>query len=143
MVKENKKCSRDVKDPELQQAFSAFGGSMNRYMDPESAEGLDIIGIANHIMEKVHPTWVAPNKPTKSTTDPTWQSTRKRQTEEPSTTPKSDPSAVTTNPAKRTWVAYAQTELRRSTRSTSSGASVVDFGVAEADPPKLHRSLQS
>ena len=136
MTMENKKYGLPVEGSNLQQAFTAFTGSTNRYIDPESPEGLDIkksITEANQIMEPVRPSWVAADKATKPVTNPPHRTAQKRPAEEHSTTPQSDQSAASTNPAKRTWVGSQTTsEPRRSTRLTRS---VANMSSTATHPP--------
>ena len=65
MIALNKKCGIQLDDSKVQQAFEAITGSANRYINPESPEGLDIkntIAQANQIMESVCPPWVDPKR---------------------------------------------------------------------------------
>ena len=118
MIKENKKYGLQIEDSNLQQAFASFTGSMNRYIDPESPEGVDIeksIREASQIVESARPTWVRDVH--KSATCTSRQTTRKRPPEECPTTPHSDQLAELTD-------ALFESGVRRSTRLTGSGVDV-------------------
>jgi hypothetical protein len=130
MIALNKKCGIPLKDSQVQLAFKAITGTADRYIDPESPEGLGIrnsIAHANQIMESVRPSWVDPKRAHPPATESPNRTSRKRPAEDSSTT-------VSTIPIKLVRIESQTTsEPRRSSRLTGSSATTHQHTTASQE----------
>ena len=143
MMTTNKKYGLEVEDANLQRAFTAVTGSTNRYIDPESPEGLGItksITQANQIMESIRPRWKdvksAPKRKSAEFEDPSQGTTARKRTM---------PLSASRETALASTTQYQQDTAasRRSTRASSAQQSQLPSTIQtppEAVAPKRIRS---